>query len=81
MEKRKIGSNAKTYNNCKARYSDGKTTFADGLVVTDHEVAAFVKKHSHWWDRLDYHKMCDAASEAFCMLCGATEIPKGKWYF
>ena len=50
--------------------------------ITDEMIAAYVKKHTHWWDRLDYHKISDASQMAFLLLIGAAEEPKEKeWYF
>lgn len=66
----------------QGRYSDGYAEWEDGRKVTDRQVAHFVKKHTHWWDRFDYHKICDCAQMAFDMLSGHVEMPKKKnWKF
>ena len=64
------------------KYSTGSCTFENGLTITDEQIAKFVRQHTHWWDRLDYHKMCDAAQTAFNILAGCVEEPeKKRWYF
>lgn len=64
------------------KYSTGKATYDDGLVVTDEMVANFVRAHTHWWDRFDYHFICDVAQIAFLMLSGNVKVPNKKhWYF
>lgn len=66
----------------KSRYSDGFCTFQDGLKVTDKQVAKYVKDHTTFWQRLDYHLMCDYAALAFNILCKAVDPPKKKnWKF
>lgn len=66
----------------KRRYSDGWADYPGVGKITDRQVAAFVKKHTHWWDRLDYHFMCDCAQAAFGMLAKYIEEPKKKnWKF
>ena len=41
-----------------------------------------VRAHTHWWDRLDYHKMGDASHFAKDILCGKIEAPaKKNWTF
>lgn len=64
------------------KYSNGSCDFGNGVVITDEQIAKFVRQHTHWWDRLDYHKICDAAQLAFNILAGDVEPPKKKhWYF
>lgn len=66
----------------KRNYSTGYCKFDNGVVVTDEQIAKFVRQHTHWWDRLDYHMVCDCAQIAFDILAGHTEAPKSKhWYF
>ena len=56
------------------RYSDMVCTFQNGKVVSDQQVYDYVKKHTHWWDRLDPHKMSDAALLAFDILSGDVKV-------
>lgn len=49
--------------------------------VYDYEIAKLVREHTHWWDRLDAHFICDCALEAQDIVWGYIEPPKGKWYF
>ena len=64
------------------RYSDCWADYPGVCKIYDADIAKFVKKHTHWWDRLDYHKMCDCAQMAFDMLAGVIEQPKKKnWKF
>lgn len=64
------------------RYSQMWSDYPGVGKIYDTDIAAFVKKHTHWWDRLDYHKMCDCAHMAFDLLAGVVPMPeKGKWYF
>lgn len=66
----------------KSRYSEGWADYPGVGRIYDADVAKFVKKHTHWWDRLDYHKMCDCAQLAFGMLADCIEKPKKKnWKF
>lgn len=64
------------------RYSDSYADYPGVGKIYDTDIAKFVRRHTHWWDRLDYHKMCDCAQEAFDMLAGVIPMPKeDKWYF
>lgn len=56
------------------RYSDMACTFQNGKVVSDQQVYDYVKKHTHWWDRLDPHKISDAALLAFDILSGSAGV-------
>lgn len=50
--------------------------------VTDAMIANYVKKHTHWWDRLDTHFVSDCVMQAYDILFGYVRPPKkGKWYF
>lgn len=52
----------------KKRYSDRYADCPGVGKITDEMVAKYVRNHTHWWDRLDYRKIIDAAqkSEAPC---------------
>lgn len=64
------------------KYSTMSSDFSDGIKVTDEDIAKYVKKHTHWWDRLDYHKVSDASQMAFLILSKTVEEPKKKrWFF
>ena len=64
------------------RYSDCWCDYPGVGKIYDTDIAAFVRKHTHWWDRLDYHKICDCAQMTFDMLAGVIPMPKKKnWYF
>lgn len=63
------------------RYSDCWTNQPRTGKVMDADIAAFVKKHTHWWDRLDTHFVSDCVLEAMDILWGYMEPPKGKWFF
>ena len=66
----------------KKRYSDGYADYPGVGKITDEMVAKYVRNHTHWWDRLDYHKISDATITAFGMLAGYIEKPKKKrWFF
>ncbi len=66
----------------KKRYSDGYADYPGVGKITDEMVAKYVRNHTHWWDRLDYHKISDATIAAFGMLAGYIEKPKKKrWFF
>ena len=49
--------------------------------VTDADIYAFVKKHTHWWDRLDAHFVSDCVLAATDILWGYVLCPVGKWFF
>ncbi len=50
--------------------------------ITDGMVAELVRKHTHWWQRLNYHRMTDAGLEAQLMLMKVIKMPKKKkWFF
>lgn len=66
----------------KERYSKMWVDYPGKGKITDADVAAFVKKHTHWWDRFDYHKVSDSALLAQNILMGVVEEPKEKnWKF
>lgn len=66
----------------KDRYSTGWADYPGVGKVTDKMIADYVRRHTHWWDRLDYHKVSDASQTAFLMLVGSVEVPKKKrWFF
>lgn len=66
----------------KKRYSDGYADYPGVGKITDEMVAKYVRNHTHWWNRLDYHKISDASIAAFGMLAGYIEKPKKKrWFF
>ena len=60
------------------RYSTGWADYPGVGRIYDTDVAKYVRRHTHWWDRLDYHKMCDCAQLAFGILAGYIEKPKKK---
>ena len=66
------------------RYSDNQIDYPGVGIITDEQVASFVKEHSHWWERLNYHRMCDYALLAQTILMGVItkeELPtKEKWF-
>lgn len=45
----------------KKKYSEGYIDYPGVGIITDEDVAKMVKDHTHWWDRLDYHKVSDAS--------------------
>lgn len=64
----------------KNKYSDNWIIY-DGVKITDMDVAKFVREHTHWYDRLNWHKMSDAGIEAQLFLMHVIEMPKKKkWY-
>lgn len=64
------------------KYSSLGVTALNGRTLRDLEIAQFVKQHSHWWDRLNYHKMCDACTYATGIMSGELEAPdKKNWTF
>lgn len=67
----------------KPKYSNWITGYPNQKIYfTDMEVAKLVRAHTHWWDRLNYHKMCDAGHFAKDILCGKIEAPaKKNWTF
>ncbi|MGN1368076.1 MAG: hypothetical protein ACI4WX_04345 [Aristaeellaceae bacterium] len=66
----------------KRKYSTGYADYPGVGRITDEMIAKYVRLHTHWWDRLDYHKVSDASQMAFLILCGAVKKPKKKrWYF
>lgn len=53
----------------------------EGKIITDEDVAKFVREHTHWYDRLNWHKMSDAGLEAQLFLMGVIKEPlKKRWY-
>lgn len=66
----------------KSRYSTGYADYPGVGRITDGMIAKFIRQHTHWWDRLDYHKISDASQLAFLMLAKVVKMPtKKKWYF
>ena len=65
----------------KGKYSENCIDYPGVGIITDEQVAKLVREHTHWWDRLDYHKMTDAALLAQLMLMGIVPQPKKRWYF
>jgi len=64
------------------KYSDNYIDYPNVGIITDEQVAQMVHKHTHWWERLDYHRICDCALAAQCMLMGVYKTPdRDKWYF
>ena len=64
------------------KYSDNYIDYPGVGIITDEQVAKFVREHTHWWERLDYHRMTDCALTAQCMLMGVYDIPeREKWFF
>lgn len=62
--------------------SKGEIDYPGVGIITDLEVAKLVRKHTHWWDRLNYHKMTDAGLCAQLMLMKVYDQPKKKkWFF
>lgn len=50
------------------KYSDCQIDYPGVGIITDEQVAKFVKEHTHWWERFDYHTK--------------EELPdREKWYF
>ena len=47
----------------KRKYSTGYVDYPGVGRITDEMIAKYVRKHTHWWDRLDYHKVSDACVE------------------
>ena len=65
----------------KSRYSTNYIDYPGVGIITDEDVAKFVKQHTHWWDRLNYHKMTDSAIEAQLFLMKVVKPPKKKKWF
>lgn len=66
----------------KRKYSTGYMVYPGVGKVTDEMIAEYVHQHTHWWDRLDYHKISDASQIAALILCGLVSEPKQKrWFF
>lgn len=66
------------------KYSENSAQFSDGQVITDKQIAKFVKNHTTWLQRLDYHFVSDCATTAFTILSGAIDMSKLKgknWKF
>ena len=65
----------------KKKYSDNYIDYPGVGIITDEDVAKFVKQHTRFFDRFNYHKMSDAALEAQLFLMGVIKPPKKKrWY-
>lgn len=58
------------------KYSENGAKFGDGRVITDKQIAKFVKDHTTWLQRLDYHFVSDCATMAFTILSGAIDMRK-----
>lgn len=60
-------------------------SWASGLrtgEVSDEDIYKYVKKHTHWWNRIDTHFVSDCALMAMDILFGYVKPPKkGKWFF
>ena len=70
----------------KRKYSEGWIDYPGVERFTDGDVAKLIKDHTHWWDRLDYHKVSDCSIAAQLILMKVVEPPKKKkwqrkWYF
>jgi len=67
------------------KYSESEAIFAGGRVIHDSDIARFVKKHTTWFQRLDYHFVSDCATMAFTILSGAVDMSalakKKNWKF
>lgn len=63
------------------RYSDCYGVYPRTGKVKDEDIANYVKKHTHWWDRFDLHFVSDCVLEATDILTGYVEPPKGRWFF
>lgn len=63
------------YNNWVTKYDEL------GKIIGDADIAAFVKEHSRFIDRVNPTKMVFMAKVAEDMLKGTMEIPDGKWRF
>lgn len=63
------------------KYATSYTNQPRTGIVTDADIYAFVKKHTHWWDRLDAHFVSDCVLAATDILWGYVVCPAGKWYF
>jgi hypothetical protein len=77
----KIPKDGISRQNPGKRYSDTWSTQPRVGKVYDREIAKLVKEHTHWWDRLDTHFICDCALVAQDIAWGYIEVPKDKWYF
>lgn len=64
------------------KYCDATYTFEDGLKFTDSDILAFVKLHTHWWQRLNPHRMVNYTQYAFALLAGSLDLSSAKkWFF
>ena len=66
----------------KAKFSDGYAEFEDGEVIHDKDVADFVKRHLHIWDRLNMKKVTTAVLATFAAMADENcELDDGNWKF
>ena len=69
----------------KRKYSENNIDYSGVGIITDEQVAKYVKEHTHWWERLDYHRVSDCTIAAQLILIGVIgeeEFPKrDRWYF
>ena len=69
-------------NGLLSEYWDGWIDYPGVGIITDEQVAKFVKQHTHLLDRLNYRKMVHAGLLAQNILMGVIEQPKmKKWFF
>ena len=63
-------------------YSKGEIDYPEVGIITDEETAKFVKEHTHWWERLNYHRISDYTIAAQLLLMKIYDAPKKeKWFF
>ena len=64
------------------KYQDATYSWDDGLRFTDSDILAFIKLHTHWWQRLNPHRMVIYSQMAFEFLADNIELPsEKKWFF
>lgn len=71
------------------RYHGGEIDYPGVGLITDKEVAAYARKHLHWYDRFDVRKTVEAGLMSQCILMGVitpeevdlNNALNKKWYF
>ena len=59
----------------------GGSIQVEGKVITDLEVAEFVKKHTRFVDRFNIKKMVAASLLSECILMGSVQMPDEDYRF
>ena len=64
------------------KLGDGEIHYPGVGIITDEDVYKYVKKHTHWWDRLDPEFVARATLLSQTFMVGYGNPPqKEKWKF